>query len=57
MFIGFIPVLFALVATLASFKNLALARALWIVCAILVVIWTTWHGAHHLSDLKQLGSW
>lgn len=57
MFIGFIPVLFALVATLASFKNLALARALWIVCAILVVIWTIWHGAHHLSDLKQLGSW
>ncbi len=57
MFIGFIPVLFAFVATLASFRHLALARALWIVCAILVVIWSTWHGAHHLSDLKQLGSW
>lgn len=57
MFIGFIPVLFAFAATLASFRNLGLARALWLVCALLVTIWTFWHGAHHMNDLKQLGSW
>lgn len=57
MFIGFIPVLFAFAATLASFRSLNMARALWIICAVLVVIWTTWHGAHHMSDLKQLGAW
>ncbi len=57
MFIGFIPVLVAFAATLASFRHLGLARALWLLCAVLVVIWTTWHGSHHMSDLKQLGAW
>lgn len=57
MFIGFVPVLFAFIAALVSFKNLGLARLLWIACAVLVVIWTFWHGAHHMSDLKQLGAW
>ncbi|MBI6922572.1 hypothetical protein N5K35_13540 [Pseudomonas sp. GD03651] len=57
MYIGFIPVLFAFAATLASFRNLALARVLWCACAVLVVVWTTWHGANHMPHLKQLGAW
>jgi hypothetical protein len=57
MFIGFIPVLVGTFAAFASFRNVALARSLWVVCAILVSAWTIFHGSHHMSDLRQLGSW
>lgn len=57
MFIGFIPVMFAVLAAIASCRNLALARWVWGVCALLVACWATYHGSHHLSDLKQLGAW
>lgn len=57
MFIGFIPVLVGFVAALTSLRNEKAARILWFLCALLVVVWTIFHGSHHLPDLKKLGSW
>jgi hypothetical protein len=57
MYIGFIPVLVAFVAVLTSIRARNIGRILWVTCAVLVVIWTLHHGAHHLPDLKTLGSW
>lgn len=57
MFIGFIPVMFAVVAIVGGRKSVVVARVLWGVCALLVVCWALYHGSHHLSDLKQLGAW
>lgn len=57
MYIGFIPVLVAFFAALTSLRNQKIARVLWIVSALLVVIWTVHHGFHHVPDLATLGSW
>ncbi|AFQ51151.1 MULTISPECIES: hypothetical protein [Burkholderia] len=57
MFIGFIPVLVAFAATITSLRNQKNARLLWMVCALLVVVWTVFHGSHHMADLSKLGSW
>ncbi len=57
MFIGFIPVLFAVLAIVSGRRNVVVARALWSVCAMLVVCWTTFHGSHHIPDLQKLGAW
>jgi hypothetical protein len=57
MYIGFIPVLVAFFAALTSLRNQKIARILWIVSALLVVIWTVHHGFHHVPDLATLGSW
>lgn len=57
MFIGFIPVLFALVAALASLRNQRVARFLWLFCTLLITVWSTFHGKHHLPELLELGSW
>lgn len=57
MFMGFIPVLFAVIAIFGGRHNVAVARVLWAICALLVVCWASFHGSHHVSDLKQLGAW
>lgn len=57
MFIGFIPVLVAFAAVMTSLRNPGNARILWTVCALLVVVWTVFHGSHHMPDLSKLGSW
>lgn len=57
MFMGFVPVMFAVVAIICGRQSVAVARGLWIVCAILVICWTTFHGSHHIPDLKKLGAW
>lgn len=57
MFFGFIPVLFAFVASLVSLRNQRAARGLWFLCGLLVTVWTVFHGSNHLPELRQLGSW
>ncbi|VII91659.1 hypothetical protein [Pseudomonas sp. FG-3G] len=57
MFYGFIPVLFAVVAMVLGRNSAVRARLLWAVCALLVVVWATWHGSHHLAQLQELSSW
>lgn len=57
MFIGFIPVLVAFAAAITSLRNQKSARILWLICAALVVVWTVFHGRHHMADLSKLGSW
>lgn len=57
MFIGFIPVLLAFAAVMTSLRNPGNARILWVACALLVVVWTVFHGSHHMPDLSKLGSW
>lgn len=57
MFIGFVPVLFAFGAALASLCNLTAARLPWATGALLVIAWTVHHGSHHMNDLMTLGSW
>jgi hypothetical protein len=58
MFFGFVPVGMALISLIASFgRRAGLARGLWAVTTFLVVIWTLYHGAHHLPVLSTYSAW
>lgn len=59
MFIGFIPFLIIAFAALLSLnpRRQQAARALWLVSMALIVIWTVFHGTHHLPMLRTLSAW
>jgi hypothetical protein len=58
MLMGFIPVGVALISLIATLRGRAApARWLWSATIGLVLLWTVYHGSHHLSLLSTYAAW